>query len=92
MNMVNHPGGAEALGDQAHRYLADDTLKRCPYAMLAQMRELAPIVRAAGGQWLVLDYELGRAVLRDGRLSRSQAAQATLSAFLTTEPYGSAIR
>jgi cytochrome P450 len=84
--MVKHPGGAEALGDQAHRYLADDTLKRCPYAMLAQMRELAPIVRAAGGQWLVLDYELGRAVLRDGRLSRSQAAQATLSAFLDPGP------
>jgi cytochrome P450 len=63
-------------------YLADDTLKRCPYDLLAQLRNAAPVVRTAGGPWLVLDYDAGQSVLRNPVFSRSRAAADTLPSFI----------
>ena len=58
-------------------YLADDTVKRRPYDLLAELRETAPVVRTAGGPWLVLGYEAGQSVLRNPVFSRSRAAADT---------------
>ncbi len=67
-------------------YLADDTVKRCPYDLLAKLRETAPVVRTAGGPWLVLDYEAGQSVLRNPVFSRSRAAADTLPSFIDPGP------
>lgn len=67
-------------------YLADDTVKRCPYDLLAKLRQTAPVVRSTGGPWLVLDYEAGQSVLRNPVFSRSRAAADTLRSFIDPGP------
>ena len=67
-------------------YLADDTVKRRPYDLLAELRETAPVVRTAGGPWLVLGYEAGQSVLRNPVFSRSRAAADTLPSFIDPGP------
>jgi cytochrome P450 len=73
-------------------YLADDTVKRCPYDLLAKLRATAPVVRSAGGPWLVLDYEAGQSVLRNPVFSRSRAAADTLRSFIDPGPPTSGCR
>jgi cytochrome P450 len=81
-----HQQTSPSLGELAHRYLADDAEKRSPYALLGELREAGPLIRTAGGPWLVLGYDAARTVLRDRRFSRSRAAADTLSSFLDPGP------
>ncbi len=86
---MNETAAAASRVDPHHLaagYLADDTVKRCPYDLLAELRETAPVVRAAGGPWLVLDYEAGQSVLRNPVFSRSRAAADTLPSFIDPGP------
>src|ERR1700758_3667434 len=77
---------AEAPADAAHRYLADDAVKRDPYRLLAELRKAGPIVQTTGGPWLVLELETAKSVLSDPRFSRSRAAADTLGSFLDPGP------
>jgi cytochrome P450 len=76
----------DALAECAHRYLADDAEKRSPYDILRRLRDAGPLIRTAGGPWLVLGYDLAKSMLRDPRFSRSRAAADTLPSFLDPGP------
>jgi cytochrome P450 len=86
MSETAAPAGTAGPHLLAAAYLADDTLKRCPYDLLSQLRDVAPVVRTAGGPWLVLDYQAAQSVLRNPAFSRSRAAADTLPTFIDPGP------
>ena len=61
------------LAEQTAQYLLDVTAKREPYALLDELRDREPVHQTAAGTWIVSDYALCVAGLRDARLSRSAA-------------------
>jgi cytochrome P450 len=61
------------LAEQSARYLLDVTAKREPYALLDALREVEPVHQSAAGTWIVTEYSLCIAGLRDPRMSRSAA-------------------
>jgi cytochrome P450 len=61
------------LAEQTAQYLLDVTAKREPYALLDELRDREPVHQTAAGTWIVSDYALCIAGLREARLSRSAA-------------------
>jgi cytochrome P450 len=80
------PASEVALAQQAGRYLLDDAIKRAPHEILTRLRDASPVVPTSAGPWLVVGHELGQAMLRDPRFSRSLAARQTLESFLPPGP------
>jgi hypothetical protein len=55
------------LAEQTAQYLLDVTAKREPYALLDELRDREPVHQTAAGTWIVSDYALCVAGLRDAR-------------------------